>query len=293
MIRTEELRTLPIEYDDVIWNSFARDHSVTAKSIEEKAKILKTMIRDGQATLNQKRMEWTNIGVTGIFQNYSVYENNRLELNELLYHLGLIPEVASIDGRLLTTEQTEELTSCCQQGKRYLRYTPNRLGKVDISHINDECCSQYVDLALKDKVAIWKETHLRKEFLNRVWKMEQAKTLTSEAFQSSTSVRLETGSLSLLKTPVTYKAVDVYQRFGSDTLIHCSYVNSETLDECAARGYLNKSELDSLRKLVDVQERYILMTRQTEEEKHRQLDFKSKKLSWISQSKSFGNGSAI
>lgn len=260
------------------------------KQQAEKAKILKTMIRDGQARLNKKRMEWRNIGVIGIFQNYSVYENKRLELNELLYNLGLLPEVASIDGRLLMTEQAEELKSYCQQGNRYLRYTPNRLGRVNISHISYEC-SQYVDMPLEDKVVIWKETHIRKELLNKVWKMEQVKTLTSEAFQSSISICLETGTLSLLDTPVTYNAIDVYQLFGAETLIHCSYVNSDKLDECAVRGYLKKSEINSLRKLVDVQERYILMTLKTEEEKRGQLDNKLKKLSWVSRLSSFGNES--
>ncbi|MCZ8516285.1 hypothetical protein O9H85_28610 [Paenibacillus filicis] len=45
---------------------------------------------------------------------------------------------------------------------------PESIGNVNISHITDEC-RQYIDIASEDKVAIWKETNLRKELLNRVW----------------------------------------------------------------------------------------------------------------------------
>lgn len=55
--------------------------------------------------------------------------------------------------------------------------------------------------------------------------------------------------------------------FGADTLIHCAKVNQEKLDEYAGRGFFKKSELKSFSRIVDVQERYILMTLQRESDK--------------------------
>ncbi|MFC6228753.1 hypothetical protein ACFQI7_13125 [Paenibacillus allorhizosphaerae] len=121
------------------------------KQQEGRAKIIKDMIREEQSALNRKRMVWTSIGVVGQFQYSNSYEYNRLELNEHLYDLGLLPEIATtIDGDLLSNAQATELKRFCIPGKRYVRYSPNHLGRVDCSLSND-VYNSYFSLPLKKR----------------------------------------------------------------------------------------------------------------------------------------------
>lgn len=260
------------------------------KQHEGRAKILKGMIRDEQSALNRKRMVWTSLGVVGQFQYSSTYEYNRLELNEYLYDLGLLPEIASIDGNLLSNAQSAELKRFCIPGKSYVRYTPNSLGRVDCSLSDDEYKSNF-SLPLEKKVSVWRELHERKEALSVAWDNERVKAIGAEGFQQSRSIHMETGTLTLLTTPVSYRASDVFQYCGADTLIQCAKVDQEKLDEYAAKGYLKKSELKSFRKLVDVQERYLLMTLQSEEQKRKYWDSKVNRLSRLSQLSNLRDGS--
>jgi hypothetical protein len=148
-----------------------------------------------------------------------------------------------------------------------------------------------VNIPIKEKVILWNETYERKESLSKSWEIERLQAIRSVMFPLSSSVTVETGTLSLLEAPAIYQAADIQQIFGSDTLIHCAKVDHEKLDECAARGYLKKSELKAFRKLVDVQERYILMTLQNENEKRKYWDSKLRRLSILSQLSTASGGS--
>lgn len=124
-------------------------------------------------------------------------------------------------------------------------------------------------MSLEGKVAIWRDIYLRKEFLNKAWEIEKARAIRSDAFNLSKKISIDTGTLCLKETRASYKVEDVLKLFGSDTLINCAKVDQEKLDEYAARGFLKKSELKQFRKIIDVQEKYILMTLQHENEKRK------------------------
>ncbi len=218
------------------------------KQLEAKAKILKGMIRDEQSALKRKRMVWKRLRVVGQFQYFSMYEYNQLELNEYLYDLGLLPEIASVDGNLLSNAQVAELKRFCIPGNKYVRYTPNRMGRVDCSLSDDEYKS-YFSLPLMNKVGFWRELHERKEALSLAWGNERVLALDTKGFQESSSIPLELGTLSLLTTPVSYRALDVLQSLGPDTLIQCAKVDQEKLDEYAARGYLKKIRAQVIQKV--------------------------------------------
>lgn len=132
-------------------------------------------------------------------------------------------------------------------------------------------------------MSVWRESHERKEALRLAWDNERVQAIGAEGFQHSRNIYLETGTLSLRTTPESYRASDVLRLFGPDTLIQCAKIDQEKLDEYAARGYLRKSELKSFRKLISVQERYLLMTVQSEEEKRKYWDSKLSRLSTLSQ----------
>ncbi|WP_018756431.1 hypothetical protein [Paenibacillus terrigena] len=252
------------------------------KQLEEKTNVLKSLIQDKQAATGRKRMVWTSIGVVGEFQLNKTYEYNFLELNEYLYNLGILPKIASINGGLLSNEQKTELKRFCIPGRSYVRYTPNRLGRVDC-HIPLDEYNYYLSMSQRKKVSVWKEMHLRNKVLSKVWESERFHAVNADTFQRSRSISIKTGSISLHKRSEKLSVGHVLHFLGPKVLIHCARVDHEILDEYLARGYLKKSDLNSVRKILDVQERYYLMTLQSEEAKSRYWDSKLRRLSMLNQ----------
>ncbi|MGQ7889136.1 hypothetical protein [Paenibacillus sp. WC2504] len=241
---------------------------------------MKLLIRDDQEALNRKRMIWTSIGVVGQFQYSKIYEYNHLEFNEYLFDLGILPNISIVESGLLSKQQLLELKPFCIPGNNYLRYTLNQFGKEDFHVANSEC-NKYLSLPLEQKVSVWKETHLRKAHLTNTWKIERSRAKAAESFRSSKTIPLETGSLTMLTTQVSYCASDVLRLFGSDVLISCSKVNVQKMEEYSVKGYLKKTELKSFRRISDVQEKYYLMTLQREDVKRRYWEWKLKKKFYI------------
>ncbi|KRE48410.1 hypothetical protein [Paenibacillus sp. Soil724D2] len=252
------------------------------KHLEEKSNVLKCLIRDKQSALRRKRMVWTSIGVVGQFQINKTYEYNFIEMNEYLYDLGILPKIASINGDLLSQEQEVELKRLCTPGKSYVRYTPNRVGRDECHNPLDEY-NHYLSMSLSNKVSVWKDMHLRKSVLNNAWERERKQAVNMDLFHISSNIPIKTGSLSLIKTLERFQAAHVLQLFGPNVLVHCARVDYMILEEYAARGYLKKSDLNSFRKTLDIQESYHLMTMRSENARRRYWDSKVRRLSKLSQ----------
>ena len=101
------------------------------KHEEEKLQLLKSLIREEQDSLNNKRMLWRKHGVIGEFITNKLYEYDRMELNELLYNLGILPVVSHINSNLLTIEELQIINPFQTIGEKYIRFTPNKVG---VSH---------------------------------------------------------------------------------------------------------------------------------------------------------------
>lgn len=226
---------------------------------EEKQRKLKETIREDQTRLNKKRMVWRESGVVGEFTNFMQYNYKHLELNEMLYHLGILPLIASIETKALTENEVVKLRSVQIPGKRYVRYAPNKeYTKVKYEE------SDFTKTPLKEKVVQWKEAYTRFGFLSENWEKERATATHSEAFRISKQLHFEFGTISLLGTPVTYDAEDILQLLGGETLIKCAKVNTDKLPEYAAKGFFNMSDIKKFREVSGVCERYTLMTLQNE-----------------------------
>ncbi|MFC0213514.1 hypothetical protein ACFFK0_13780 [Paenibacillus chartarius] len=136
------------------------------KHLGNTAATLKEMIRAEQAALESKRMVWTSLGVVGQFQYFNTFEYDRLQLNEYLYSLGLLPRIACIEISLLSSKQAAEMKQFCIPGNKYVRYTPNRLGRIN-GDMSEEENTSYHSLSLTNKVSTWKEVYERKETLTK------------------------------------------------------------------------------------------------------------------------------
>ncbi|MGX4584452.1 hypothetical protein [Paenibacillus chitinolyticus] len=232
------------------------------KQEEERLRILKILIREEQESLDLKRIVWTVLGVVGEFKIYKVYDYNHEELNALLYNVGLLPLVTFIKSNVLSEVELGRLANIPSQRKRYLRFTPSipfkKLENIPLFKINVD------ELSLLDKVAMWKESNNRFVQLNTIWQREKLKAVVSSELETSKRYTFEFGTFSLLENPIKYRTDKVLELINEKTIFKCARVNLDTMDEIRAKGFIKKQELNGIRRVVDVQKRYILMTIQKE-----------------------------
>ncbi|WP_152393291.1 hypothetical protein [Paenibacillus guangzhouensis] len=232
------------------------------KQEEERLRILKSLIREEQESLDLKRIVWTELGVVGEFKIYKVYDYNHEELNELLYNVGLLPLVTFIKNNVLSEMELGALANIPSQRKRYLRFTPSNLFKKTE---NIPLFKFKVDeISLFDKVAMWKESNNRFVQLNNIWQSEKLRAVVSLELETSKRFTFEFGTFSLLESPLNYRTDNVLELFNEKTIFKCARINLDSLDEIRAKGFIKKQELNGIRRVVDVQKRYILMTIQKE-----------------------------
>lgn len=243
----------------------------------ENLKLLKSLIRDEQDRLNNKRMMWREHGVIGEFVTNKLYEYDYLELNSLLYDLGILPVISQLDCKLLSAEELQMLKPFQKLGEKYIRYTPNILGKI--AGINQNTFSENInEMDLEDKVALWKKAFLEAEFLRKAW--ESKRELAAGA--SFNSVSFELGTISMLEQSVRYKPDKVFEQLNKETLLKCAVVDLQRIVEFTSRGFLKISELNKIRKITDIQRKYFLITLEKEQSKRLYWHSKLERLSKLS-----------
>jgi len=87
----------------------------------------------------------------------------------------------------------------------------------------------------------------------------------------------------VLDGPKKYRTDMVLELFDEKTMFKYAKVNFDRMDEIRARGFLKNHELNDVRKVVDVQRRYILLSIQKEKVKKDYWYSKLERLSKLSQ----------
>ncbi|MCR8636805.1 hypothetical protein [Paenibacillus radicis (ex Xue et al. 2023)] len=261
---------------------FILDGSFMELKLEvERLRILKNKIREEQDNLDLKRIVWAELGVIGEFEIHKVYDYNHAELNTLLHNVGVLPLVTMIKSDDLSEEEVGKVAHIPYQRKRYLRFTPYS------SYIQQENVSLFKisleEVSLLDKVAMWKESHIKIERLNTIWEREKLRALGSPDLKSAKKISFEGGVFSVLESPKKYRTDLVLKHFDEKTILTFVRVNLDKMDEIRVRGFLKKDELDGVRRVVNLQRRYILMTMQKAKVKKDVWYSKLEKLSLLSQ----------
>lgn len=248
------------------------------KHEEEKLKVLKTLIRDEQDRLNNNRMVWSEHGVIGEFVTNKLYDYDNKELNVLLYDLGLLPVISYLNTKLLSTEEVQFLKPFQILGVKYIRYTPNTFGKM-YGVSQGVFIENILEISLSDKVALWKKTFQEVELLRTTWERKRKLAAIAPYF---TSISFEMGTISILESPVRFKSDKVFKLLNKEVFLNCAVVDIQRIIEYTARGFLKKSELNKLRKITDIQRKYILITLQREQNKRMYWQSKLELLSKLS-----------
>lgn len=248
---------------------------------KERLRILKNLIRKEQESLDLKRCVWAKYGVVGKFQISKIYDYNHEELNLLLFNVGILPLVTFIKSDDLTEEELNRIAPVPSQRRSYLRFTPSKTfkqhEKIPLFDLNVEVSN------LLAKVAMWKDSYKRFERLNTIWQREKSRALDSPELNTLKRLVFDCGTFTLLEGPKKYRTDMVFGLLDDKTIINFAKINFDRMDEIRARGFLNKYELNSVRRVVDVQRRYLLMTIQNEKLKKDYWHSKLERLSRLSQ----------
>lgn len=249
-------------------------------------KIIDNVKRLIRADLNSRgirRETWVESGVVGRFKLVNRYKYDHQNFNEYLFDLGILPLVASIKPALLTEEEIKTLKVVKNQGLRqdiYLQFFPRHIGMLPIV-IED--FALHNQMTISEKVKYWKENNQSKNSL-----MERKGKILNDLSdwlgkQGVKDIKFKYGSL-VLKEKVNYSPLDVFEMMGKEVIIRSSIPELDKVEDFAARGFLNKSELKEYRQIIGVNEQFVLMELNKEEKCREWMMRRMKRLSELSMS---------
>ncbi len=234
------------------------------KRVEERVEVLREIVKQGhEEEISGRRMEWSQLGVVGKFVSKNVYETDMVGLSEFLFDLGILPYVCTINTKALSEQEVEILLTRCLPNDNYVRYTPNKNGRVDVSETHKEC-AWLKNAKVLDAVISWKDAKLRFDLLNRKWEKVRRIALYSALLRKKRKYTFSLGSFSLVEKKPDIRAADVIRVLGPDALIRCASVSMANLDEYMAMGFMKKSDISPFRRVVDIKSQYMLMEMKSE-----------------------------
>jgi hypothetical protein len=259
---------------------FIQDGSyIKLKQEEEKLEFLKNIIRTEQDELNLKRIVWKELGVVGEFETYKQYSYSQIDLNILLYDVGILQLITYIKSDELSEDNREKVNNISSSWKNHIKFSPSKDLKINTTAqlFNIEQASMI------DKVAFWKEAYGKFEPLKKRWERERMRAQISPEWNFSKKITFEYGTLSIIETPARYRSDKVFDILGTEIILRNARADLDKIVEYTARGFLRKDELNKIRKVIDVRRRYLLMTMQKEKIKKEYWHSKLANLSKLSQ----------
>ncbi|WP_144028692.1 hypothetical protein [Paenibacillus ferrarius] len=206
------------------------------------------------------------------------YDYNYTALNEYLFNLGILPVLSTVKEACLTEQEKQTLLKVNKVDREdtvYFFPTKFNLGLK----VARDFVLRINQLSTVEKVILWKEKMGFKEKLEKEWKA--LRNSLNGLLKQGENSKLESvfGTL-ILKSKNVYNPVDVFELFGADVLIQSTRARLEVLEEYAAKGFLNMSEINNYRRVVNVEQQFVLMELDKEE---RCKDWFSKRLNKLSE----------
>ncbi|MDQ0896354.1 MULTISPECIES: hypothetical protein [unclassified Paenibacillus] len=255
------------------------------KIAEARVDRIQEILRESQMADGSSRMEWKDAGVVGKIMRYNVYQTNHIGLNEHLLDLGILPVIADVDIKDLDEVQIKALKRYLVPGEPYVQFHPKKASRVDVSFVESEV-SWLRDASFSDQANAWRAAKGRLHVAENLYQNARAAALKCPNLQKERKLQYDFGSFSYLEKKATCDPEAVLSLFGDAVLIQCARVDSGSLEECCARGYLHRPEVNQFRKIVDVQQRYVVMEIEKEKQNQDFLNRRLKRLSILSQNQS-------
>jgi len=256
------------------------------KSVSEVTKLLKNSIRDDLINEDINRVVWKECGVVGKLRTINRYEYNHLDMNEYLFDLGVLPMVSSVKEICLKEEEKRYL---CELSKtkqnEMVHFYPARL--ISLGSNSDFKLEPLMnDVSTIQKVYHWNQYMELKETLEKNWEDLLFSLRGWLKRQETSRIKSKYGTVAL-KSMKLYCPKDVLELYGKDVLLKSSRVNFEKLKEYAAKGFFEMSEVKRFRKVINVEQHFLLMKLEKEENCKNWFNQRSNKLSELSRERCF------
>lgn len=252
--------------------------------VKGKIKKLTTIIKGMLEESETKRHEFKEFDLVGRFTAKNVYDTDYIGLNEYLYDVGLLLQVAEIDNQAI---QSNELYMDMIQDFRlsdsfYVKPSFNKLGKelnkipssfeiAEQSPIND-LVKELATLKPRDK-------QLKSEYEHLKWKLlrlPEFQNLIANPKQIRKPIPHKFGSLSLIANQPKYDIPAIYDYIGEWMLIEYGKPNSELLERFILNGTISKKDIEQFRTIVDIRLDFSVMTLEDEKKIFEIMDNKNR-----------------
>ncbi|MDD9266153.1 hypothetical protein ACFPES_03810 [Paenibacillus sp. GCM10023248] len=234
------------------------------KRISEEIKLIKDFIREDLCFKGVTREVWKEYGIVGKFRSINRYEYNHSILNEYLFDLGILPLLSNVKGVCLTDEEKQCLLRANKADREdRVYFIPTKLINLGFNRAQEYNLSLN-ELSVNEKVLLWKEKMVLKEILEKEWEslLNSLRGLLKQ--EDNFKIKSMFGTVTL-KSKNLYCPKDVLELLGKDVLIQSTKVRFEKLEEYAAQGFLNMTEIKRFRRVVNVEQQFVLMDLDKEE----------------------------
>jgi len=245
------------------------------KHLELVTHNIKENIRVFQLMTDKKRIEWKDSGVVSKFVSSKEFSWHKEPLKELLFDLGILVEACSINIEQLSTDQLNILDKeKLMRREKYILFSPNKRLETK------EDTAWWVSLDIPKQLVVWQEHHKKLEVLVSEWVCIRKIAVSSLLLQKEKKSKFEFGTISLLEKKPKCLAKDFVSMFGVNELLNAAVVDILKIEELAALGFFNMSEIRNYREVTDVNLKFYLMEISKEKA---MAEFYEKRLKLLSQ----------
>lgn len=178
------------------------------------------------------------------YRNKQKYETDILGLNSFLYDLGILQFVNEINTSKCTEDDLLALEPFFEKGEPYVKFTPNKNGKIDKSLINyDEKDIETIVHYISNESSTLKS-------LDILWNATKDSMLEDRQFQADKKLKTKFGTLSYLFKKGKYDLRQIANLVDEDFLINFTKPTSDKLEYYIRKGFIKPRELDKFRTVV-------------------------------------------
>lgn len=254
------------------------------KQSKDKLKKLTSSIQEQLKSSEVKRHEFTKHGLVGRFIAKKVYETDYLALNEYLYDVGLLLQVAEIDNKAIKSNflYHDMIQEFKLEDTFYVKPNFNKVGKElnklpDSFVISDDCVID--DLASQIALLKPRVKELKNEFDRLKWKLinlPEFALMMDLPKEKREPIPHKYGSISLVANQPRYNIPVIYDYIGEWLLIEYGKPNSELLERFILNGTISKKEIDQFKTVKNIDLEFSVMTLEDEEKFLNMLDNKNR-----------------
>ncbi|RHW35950.1 hypothetical protein D1B31_17820 [Neobacillus notoginsengisoli] len=252
------------------------------KQTEGKIKKLTTNVKEILKDSDSKRHEFKEAGLVGRFTAKKVYKTDYIALNEYLYDVGLLLQVAEIDNKAIDSNELylEMIQDFKLTDSFYIKPNFNKLGNALNKIPQNFAMADQWDLSVAIKeLAILKskEKHLNSDYeilKRKFMKLPEIQHLMKQAKREP--IHHKYGSLSVIANQPKYDIPAICDYIGEWMLIEYGKPNSRLLEQFILNGTISKKDIEQFRTVVDIRLEFAVMTLEDEKLVFEMLDKKNR-----------------